>query len=518
MWKEMSMWVLIRVGGIFDATTPVKYLGREYLKVETEDRRGFKVKHPQKYLDSCTDVLGVTGCKALTCPGDNTVAVEAGRVGRELELASRGGHALFRSGVGKLQFILEERTDLAYCVKRLSQKLAGPTLADMHRLKNVFRYLEGTRDDWQYMTVNKDKTKFARGDKLYIDQFVDTDWAGDAETRKSTTSRFSFVYAFLLHGGATTQSVIAQSTGEAEYYGMGTGSADAIYVKTLLTEIGVDAEIRLLNDASAACGMANRAGLSKKLRHMHVKCLYVQELVRTKVLALEVGKGHYNPSDLGTKYFTAPRLNFLKKMVGLSAKGLEDTYGPRGQIRELPEFGVRAPEINSIEMSDVAVLVTGVQKDLDAQLFRVEQTSWALWMFLLLSWFAGFVMRGWLETAWRFAKPRVCAYVTTVPETACEHSVEFVPTAQQAADRQSKPPSPAPTSAPNKRTQTEVSQPEARSYQADMLPLYMTKYGERVHLNRGCRTLGSSADGNIYEVRVCVICLARQQGAPGRAT
>ncbi|CAE8686093.1 unnamed protein product [Polarella glacialis] len=299
---------------------------------------------------------------------------------------------------------------------------------------------------------------------------------------------------------------------------MGTGSADAIYVKTLLTEIGVDAEIRLLNDASAARGMANRAGLSKKLRHMHVKCLYVQELVRTKVLALAVVKGHYNPSDLGAKYFTAPRLNFLKKMVGLSAKGLEDTYGPRGQIRELPEFGVRAPEINSIEMPDVAALVKAVQEDIDVQMFRAEQTSWALWLFLLLSWFAGFVMRGWLETAWRFVSPRVYAYVTAVPETAREHSVEPEANAQQADDPQAEPPSTAPASAANEETQTDVSQPEDRIFQADMLPLSMTKYGERVHLNRACRTLGNSADGNIYELRVCLICLAKQQGAPGKAT
>ena len=207
-------------------------LGREYLKVETEDRRGFKGETPEEVPRLLHRRARRHGLQGFDVPGDNTLAVEAGRVGRELELASRGEHALFRSGVGKLQFILEERTDLAYCVKRLSQKLAGPTLADMDRLKKVLRYLEGTKDDWQYMTVNKDKTKFARGDKLYIDQFVDTDWAGDTETRKSTTSSFSFVDAFLLHGGATTQSVIAQSTGEAEYYGMGAGSADAIYVKT----------------------------------------------------------------------------------------------------------------------------------------------------------------------------------------------------------------------------------------------------------------------------------------------
>ena len=202
----------------------------------------------------------------------------------------------------------------------------------------------------------------------------------------------------------------------------------------------------------------------------------------------------------------------------MSAKGLEDTYGPRGQIRELPEFGVRAPEINSIEMPDVAALVTAAQEDLDVQMFRAEQTSWALWLFLLLSWFAGFVMRGYLETAWRIVSPRFLAYVTAVPEMPGAHSVEPEATAQQADDQQAEPPSPAPPSAANEETQTDVSQPEARSFQADMLPLYMTKYGERVHLNRGCRTLGNSADGNIYEVRVCLICLARQQGAPGRAT
>ena len=66
--------------------------------------------------------------------------------------------------------------------------------------------------------------------------------------------------------------------------------------------------------------------------------------------------------------------------------------------------------------------------------------------------------------------------------------------------------------AADEETQT---QPEARSFQADMLPLYMAKYGERLHLHRECRSLASSPDYNIREVRVCLICLAKQQGAPG---
>ncbi len=538
LWKEMSQWVLIRVGGVFSETAPVKYLGREYLRVETDGRRGFKVKHPKKYLDSCTDVLGVTGCKALTCPGDNTVAVEAGRVGRELTPASRHEHSLFRSGVGKLQFILEERTDLAYPVKRLSQKLAAPMLADMDKLKKVLRYLEGTKEDWQYMTVNKDKSKFSRGDKVYIDQYVDTDWAGDTETRKSTTSSFSFVDAFLLHGGATTQSVIAQSTGEAEYYGMGTGSADAIFVQTLLTEIGLASDIRLLNDASAARGMANRAGLSKKLRHMHVKCLYVQELVRTKALTLAVVKGHYNPSDLGTKYFSAPRLEFLKRMVGLTAGGLEDTYGPRGQIRELPEFGARAPEINMLEMPDVSSLVATVQENLDDELDKMQRTSWALWFFLALSWFAGFVVRGWAEKVWLLARPRRFAYKAEGDEPAMrtashdferfqreddherfQREVQLRMDLKRAQDdlellkamnemRTEDPPRPSTEQAAGE-TQTEDGREEELGEFQRVTSLFKTKFGERLHLYRGCRTLANSADENVFELRVCLVCMSR---------
>ncbi|CAE8719924.1 unnamed protein product, partial [Polarella glacialis] len=39
----------------------------------------------------------------------------------------------------------------------------------------------------------------------------------------------------------------------------------------------------------------------------------------------------------------------------------------------------------------------------------------------------------------------------------------------------------------------EPNQPEAKEFQADMLPLFKTKYGERLHLRRGCRTLANSA-------------------------
>ena len=47
--------------------------------------------------------------------------------------------------------------------------------------------------------------------------FTDSDWAGDRPTRKSVSSWVIMLDGFLLSKGARTQSVIAQSSCEAEY-------------------------------------------------------------------------------------------------------------------------------------------------------------------------------------------------------------------------------------------------------------------------------------------------------------
>jgi hypothetical protein len=62
---------------------------------------------------------------------------------------------------------------------------------------------------------------------------------------------------------ATTQGVIALSSGEAEYYGIVKGTSVALGLRNMLDDLGMKVKIRGKTDASAAKGIASRRGAGK---------------------------------------------------------------------------------------------------------------------------------------------------------------------------------------------------------------------------------------------------------------
>ena len=77
---------------------------------------------------------------------------------------------------------------------------------------------------------------------------------------------------------SSTQYIIALSSGEAEYYGVMRGASQAIGIKSMLYDMGVDTDIEINTDASAAKGIASRKGVGR-VRHIEVHQLWVQEKV-----------------------------------------------------------------------------------------------------------------------------------------------------------------------------------------------------------------------------------------------
>jgi len=112
----------------------------------------------------------------------------------------------------------------------------------------------------------------------FIDAWVDTDFAGCRKTRKSTSGGVLRLGEHLVKGWSQTQAIIALSSGEAEYYGLVRGSSEALGLRSVLGDLGVDVKVRVKTDASAAKGIATRRGLGK-VRHIEVHQLWLQEKV-----------------------------------------------------------------------------------------------------------------------------------------------------------------------------------------------------------------------------------------------
>ena len=146
--------------------------------------------------------------------------------------------------------------------------------------------------------------------------YVDNDWAGCKTTRKSTSSGYVFWGPCLLTNFSRTQSVIAQSSGEAELYAIASGAAEGLLAQTILTELGlgVTVRVRIKSDSTAGIAIASRLGLGK-LKHVDIKYMHVQQLVHASRVRLGKVPGANNCADLGTKFFEHARLYELKKMI-----------------------------------------------------------------------------------------------------------------------------------------------------------------------------------------------------------
>ena len=111
--------------------------------------------------------------------------------------------------IGSLQYLANTtRPDISQAVSLLARYRANPTTAHYKAGLRVVSYLLGTKEMGLVYEGTGQQT---------LEGYVDSDFAGDMDTRKSTTG-----FVFILNGGAISwgskkQQSVATSTVEAEY-------------------------------------------------------------------------------------------------------------------------------------------------------------------------------------------------------------------------------------------------------------------------------------------------------------
>ena len=85
---------------------------------------------------------------------------------------------------------------------------------------------------------------------------------------------------------STTQDVIATSSGEAELYALVKCGSQALGLKAMREDMGVEFRIHLKTDASAAMGMGMRRGLGK-VRRGGAGQLWLQDMIHRGRIGIE---------------------------------------------------------------------------------------------------------------------------------------------------------------------------------------------------------------------------------------
>ena len=280
------------------------------------DAEEFTWEADQKHLITAAAALGLTSgrnpCKGSGTPGTSTPGGDDDDESLDAE-----GHALFRSVAGSIGYFIQDRPDCQYSLKAILSEASRPTRRSMNKLRRVVRYL--LRFPCLQYTFKLQLPP------AWADAFGDSDWAGStapgSEKRRSTTAVVERLGSCVVDTCSVTQHTIALSSAEAELYALNRAAAGGLQTRHFLQECGLDVGLRVWSDSSACRGVVRRTGTAK-LRHLEVRWLWVQEALREGRFVLKAVPGNSNPSDLGTKYHSAERLQFLLELCrGLRRRG-----------------------------------------------------------------------------------------------------------------------------------------------------------------------------------------------------
>ena len=107
---------------------------------------------------------------------------------------------------------------------------------------------------------------------------------------------------------SATQTVIALSSGETEYYPVVKGCAEGLAIQSYCRDLGIEVSVRIRVDSSACKSICGRTGIGK-LKHLDVQLFWLQDGVRRERVEMVKIRGDRNPADLMTKYLGSPLIS-----------------------------------------------------------------------------------------------------------------------------------------------------------------------------------------------------------------
>ncbi|XP_021805278.1 uncharacterized protein LOC110749474 [Prunus avium] len=145
---------------------------------------------------------------------------------------------MFRSIVGDLQYLTFTRPDIAYAVNTACQYMTAPTDVHFHLIKRILRYVQG---------ILKHGISFTSG-PWHLTAYSDADWAGDINTRRSTTGFVVFLGHNPVSWQSKKQSSVSRSSTETEYRALANSAADLFLVLQVLQDLQLDIDFHFIRE------------------------------------------------------------------------------------------------------------------------------------------------------------------------------------------------------------------------------------------------------------------------------
>ena len=267
--------------------------------------RTLSISQP-KYLEGILKRSNMDKCKPVSTP------LEQGRKFQQLSDDEKPVDVqAYQMIIGCLTYATTAtRPDLAAAVGILSKFMSKPGKDHWTGIKRILRYIQGTLN---YGLV------FSADDKSHtLVGFSDADWAGDLDTRRSTSG-----YVFQIQGNTVSwcskrQATVSKSSTEAEYTALSGACQEAVWMRRLLADIGFEQRgpSTIFEDNQGAIELAKNPKFHNRTKHIDVSFHFIREQVNLKAISVK-----YCPTkDMLADIMTLSKIAFQRFRDNLGVK------------------------------------------------------------------------------------------------------------------------------------------------------------------------------------------------------
>ncbi|GKE31956.1 putative ribonuclease H-like domain-containing protein [Tanacetum coccineum] len=202
---------------------------------------------------------------------------------------------LYRSMIRSLMYLTTSRPDIMFVVCACARFQVTPKVLHLYAVKRIFRYLKG------HLKLG---IWYPRDSSFDLEAFSDSDYAGASLDRKSTIGGCQFLGRRLISWKCKKQTIVANSTTEAEYVADANCCGQVLWIQNQLLDYGynfMNTKIFIHNE-SIICIVKNPV-FHSKTKHIEIRHHFIRDSYEKRLIQVIKIHTDHNVTDLLTKAF-----------------------------------------------------------------------------------------------------------------------------------------------------------------------------------------------------------------------
>nr|GEU69838.1 ribonuclease H-like domain, reverse transcriptase, RNA-dependent DNA polymerase [Tanacetum cinerariifolium] len=275
-----------------------------YLGIEVTQTGGDISIKQSAYANKILKEAGMIDCNETLIPMDPRTRLT------KLTEGTMVNSTEYQSLIRCLRYLLHTRPDLSYSVGLLSRFMQEPKEQHMKAIRQVLRYVKGTKDYEITYKLN-------RGNKI---QGLSDSSGVNTQKGKGTTGIIFYYVKSPISWSTQKQATEALSSCEFEFIAATAAAAtQALWIKRLLSKLthSKEEKVTIMVDNKSAIALMKNPVFHGRSKNIDTKYHFIRECVEREDIQVEFVSGEYQKADILTKALPKNKFLTMRQLIGL---------------------------------------------------------------------------------------------------------------------------------------------------------------------------------------------------------